>query len=167
MQQLLCRDAAIALSRCSNELPSRNRATEQRKTRTNLCFPGRHPASGRHLTRWKNSFYVWEDCHLSVGRNQAPGITLPIVRQHVAKHPATRCQPAFLKCLNSVFREESLFRFYYNNSFALLCVGLLRNMQKHCKLLVDALILFFLKIVASVIKCCIFATELGCVRTQI
>ena len=31
MQQLLCRDAAIALSRCSNELPSRNRATERIK----------------------------------------------------------------------------------------------------------------------------------------
>ena len=31
MQQLLCRHAAIALSRCSNELPSRNRATERIK----------------------------------------------------------------------------------------------------------------------------------------
>ncbi|MBQ7528082.1 MAG: hypothetical protein IJT11_10245, partial [Bacteroidaceae bacterium] len=31
MQQLLCRDAAIAESRCSNELPSSNRATERIK----------------------------------------------------------------------------------------------------------------------------------------
>ena len=31
MQQLLCRHAAIAESRCSNELPSRNRATERIK----------------------------------------------------------------------------------------------------------------------------------------
>ena len=31
MQQLLCRHAAIAESRCSNELPGRNRATKRIK----------------------------------------------------------------------------------------------------------------------------------------
>ena len=43
MQQLLCRHAAIALSRCSNELPSRNRATERIKKAVISLLSGKSP----------------------------------------------------------------------------------------------------------------------------
>ena len=51
MQQLLCRDAAIALSRCSNELPSRNRATERIKKAVISLLSGK--SKGEKLKRWK------------------------------------------------------------------------------------------------------------------